>query len=180
MAEATTSGGDAVQRQIEALFDAYGASLYRFARAVVHRPEDAEDAVQRAFVRLLEHLRRGGDASNLKSWLFTVTANACRDELRARRRFLPWAPEHDRPVAPDDGSRDEQRRMLEEAARRLSPRDRMLIALRAQGSSYREIGAIAGIREQSVGRLLSRAVGRWQRACRLKMVTNDEYLLHGH
>ena len=166
MVEPDTSTDDAVQTEVAGLFDAYGPGLYRFARAIVHDAGDAEDAVQRTFVRLLEHLRGKGDASNLKAWLFTVTANACRDALRARRRWLSWGPEHDRSVAPDEGSDGEHRRVLVAAARRLSARDRTLIALRSQGMSYREIAGMAGIREQSVGRLLARAVGRWQRACR--------------
>ena len=47
--------------------------------------------------------------------------------------------------------------------RALAPRDRLLLSLRAQGFSYREIGIAAGIRERSVGRLLARAVDRWRR-----------------
>jgi RNA polymerase sigma factor (sigma-70 family) len=180
MADLTASAGSTVQQQVAGLFDAHGASLYRFARAIVHTQEDAEDAVQRTFVRLLEHLRGNGDASNLKSWLFTVTANTCRDALRARRRWLSFGPEHDRSVAPDDGSAGEHRRALIMAARRLSARDRTLLALRSQGMSYREIAGMTGIRESSVGRLLARAVSRWQRACRQVMVKDHESMLHGH
>jgi DNA-directed RNA polymerase specialized sigma24 family protein len=36
----------------------------------------------------------------------------------------------------------------------------LLVALRAQGLSYREIGEAAGIRAASVGRLLARALDR--------------------
>lgn len=147
------------------LFREHGASLYRFARVMLHRDEDAQDAVQGAFVRLLEHLARDGGRSNLKAWLFTVTANLCRDQLRARRRWVPWAREHEQALVADPivDVRDEFRMFLA-AARRLPARDRLILALRAQGLSYREIAAAAGIRETSVGQLLARAVARWQRA----------------
>ena len=46
-----------------------------------------------------------------------------------------------------------------EALRRLSDRDRLLLALRAQELSYRDIAVAARIRPSSVGRLLARA--RW-------------------
>jgi DNA-directed RNA polymerase specialized sigma24 family protein len=53
------------------------------------------------------------------------------------------------------------------AARRalqaLGPRDRLLLSLRAQGLSYAEIACASGIRQVSVGRLLTRAVDRWKR-----------------
>jgi DNA-directed RNA polymerase specialized sigma24 family protein len=46
----------------------------------------------------------------------------------------------------------------------LGQRDRLLLALKAQGLSYAEIAHAAGIRQVSVGRLLARAVDRWKRA----------------
>ena len=46
--------------------------------------------------------------------------------------------------------------------RRAGSFNRLLIALRAQGLSYQEIGDAAGIRHSSVGRLLTRALDRLQ------------------
>ncbi len=147
------------------LFEAHGATLFRFARLMLRTPQDAEDVVQTTFVRLLDHLSRGGARSNLKAWLFAVTANLCRDQLRARRRWMGLLPEHDRLLTtpPELEARDQLDLFLA-VVRTLAPRDRTLLALKAQGLSYREIAAAAGIREGSVGRLLARAVARWQRA----------------
>jgi RNA polymerase sigma-70 factor (ECF subfamily) len=147
------------------LFQAHGASLFRFARLMLRTPADAEDVVQTTFVRLLDHLSRGGARSNLKAWLFAVTANLCRDQLRARRRWMGLLPEHDRLLTtpPELEARDQLDLFLA-VVRTLAPRDRTLLALKAQGLSYREIAAAAGIREGSVGRLLARALARWQRA----------------
>ena len=154
-----------VSDETQQLFRAYGAPLYRFARVVLRDRQDAEDVVQTAFLRLLNHLRDGGNRSNLKGWLFAVAANLCRDQLRRRRRWLPWLPEHDRLLtqSPDVPSGDPEAVFLQ-TVRTLPPRDRMLLALRAQGLSYRQIAAATGIRETSVGRLLARAMSRWQRA----------------
>ena len=180
MTDPGTTYSEAARREVAALFEMHGASLYRFARAIVLSTEDAKDVVQETFVRLLAHLDRSGDTTNLKSWLFTVSANACRDVLRSRRRWLPWGPEHERRIEPDEGLLDDRRQLLEEAARRLPARDRMLLALRAQGSTYRDIATVSGIREQSVGRLLARATSRWQRECRRMMANDHEYLPDGH
>lgn len=145
------------------LFELHGAALYRFARVLLHRSEDAEDVVQTAFVRLMEHLGRGGDRSNLRGWLFTVTANLARDRLRGRRRWLPWDTSAERTAVtyPELDARDPEQQFLAAAAR-LAPRDRLLLALKAQGLSYREIADAAGIRPTSVGQLLARAVARWR------------------
>jgi RNA polymerase sigma-70 factor (ECF subfamily) len=161
---ATADEADASDDALE-LFRAHGASLYRFARVVLRDPQDAEDVVQTAFLRLLNHLNRGGNRSNLKAWLFAVTANLCHDQLRRRRRWIPWLPEHDRllTVPPDVQPGDPEVVFLA-TMRTLRPRDRMLLALKAQGLSYRQIAAASGIRETSVGQLLARAMSRWERA----------------
>ena len=161
---ARPAAGEDGADQAVTLFDAHAASLYRFARVLVHTPEDAEDVVQTSFVRLLHHLKTGGDRSNLRAWLFAVAANLCRDQLRRRRRWLPWLLEDDlRAAAPPDPDAEDAGEVFVRVMRRLPARDRMLLALRAQGLSYRQIAAAAGIRETSVGRLLARAVERWRR-----------------
>ena len=130
--------------EAQELFEAHGASLFRFARVMLRTPQDAEDVVQTTFVRLLDHLARGGARSNLKAWLFSVTANLCRDQLRARRRWLGLLPERDRLLStpPALESRDPIELFLT-VVRTLTPRDRLLLALKAQGLSYREIAAAA-------------------------------------
>ncbi len=149
---------------VATLFEQHGPALYRFARVLLHGSEDAEDCVQTAFVRLMEHLERGGDRANLRAWLFTVTANAARDRLRGRRRWTPWdAIAGHTPITHAVlDLRDPQEQFLA-AAQRLAPRDRLLLALKAQGLSYREIADAAGLRPSSVGQLLARAVARWRR-----------------
>jgi RNA polymerase sigma-70 factor (ECF subfamily) len=147
------------------LFGDHGSSLYRFCRGALGGADDAEDIVQDTFVKLLQHLQGGGNRSNLRAWLFTVAANACRDRARWRLRWVPWREElGERPdpkiLEPDQPP---DLRRAQAAMRALVARDRLLLSLRAQGLSYRDIAAAAGIREASVGRLLARAVDRWRR-----------------
>ena len=145
------------------LFGEHATSLFRFCRSTLGGASDAEDVVQDTFLKLLNHLQSGADRSNLKSWLFTVAANACRDRVRWRLRWLPWRAELDgRTVDPIEESADVGR--ARKAFRALAPRDRLLLSLRAQGLSYREMAAAAGLQEHSVGRLLARALDRWKRA----------------
>ena len=144
------------------LFREHGAAIYRFAAILVRHHQDAEDVVQETFVKLLAHLDAGGDLSNARGWLFTVAAHAARDRQRRRMRWIPWTPAHDRRVAPpalpdEDGRLSRARAAL----RRLPDRDRLLLLLRAQGLSYRDIAAAADLNPTSVGRLLARAVARW-------------------
>jgi RNA polymerase sigma-70 factor (ECF subfamily) len=147
------------------LFEQHGAAVYRFATVLLHHHQDAEDVVQETFLKLLHHLGAGGNTSNLRGWLFTVAAHAARDRQRWRGRWIPWGPAHDvlvepAPLADEDGTV----RAARTALQRLSERDRLLLALRAQELSYRDIAVAAGIRPASVGRLLARALDRWARA----------------
>jgi RNA polymerase sigma-70 factor, ECF subfamily len=149
------------------LFGAHGTALYRFAAVLTRHREDAEDVVQETFVKLLRHLEAGGDTTNIRGWLFTVAAHAARDRQRGRRRWLPWASAHEPAVAPSALDDEDGRiRSARAALRRLPDRDRLLLALRAQGLSYRDIASAAGIQPGSVGRLLARAAGRWAAAVR--------------
>ena len=144
------------------LFDAHGAAVYRFAAVLLRHHHDAEDVVQETFLKLLRHLDGGGDTSNIRGWLFTVAAHAARDRQRRGRRWVPWLPAHDSRVAPAAlPDEDGRLKTAREALRHLPERDRLLLLLRAQGLSYRDIAVAAGIRPTSVGRLLARAVDRW-------------------
>jgi RNA polymerase sigma-70 factor (ECF subfamily) len=163
LVEATAACSD--PDEVVRLFRAHGNALYRLARVMVRDASEAEDVVQDSFVQLLAHLSAGGGRSNIKSWLFTVAANLCRDRLRRRLRWLPWQPTHERLLlAQPELDRRDPHDVFVAAIRNLAPRDRVLLMLKAQGLSYREIAAATGVREASVGRLLARALARWQRA----------------
>jgi RNA polymerase sigma-70 factor (ECF subfamily) len=148
------------------LFEDHGAAVYRFAAVLLRHHQDAEDVVQETFLKLLRHLAAGGATGNVRGWLFTVAAHAARDRIRRRARWLPWSHDHDVAVAPP-ALHDEDGRLkaLRESLQHLPSRDRLLLALRAQGLSYREMAAASGIRPASIGRLLARALQRWERAC---------------
>ncbi len=156
---------DSARREVLTLFEQHGGALYRFALVVLRHHQDAEDVVQETYLKLLGHLNGGGAADNLRAWLFTVAAHACTDRMRRRNRWMPWSAEHDPQVAPP-ALRDEDGHLqaVRDALRKLSRRDRLLVALRAQGLTYREIAAASRIRPSSVGRLLARALERWERA----------------
>jgi RNA polymerase sigma-70 factor, ECF subfamily len=157
----------------QALFREHGAAVYRVAVALLRHHHDAEDVVQETFLKLLRHLGTGGSFENIQGWLFTVAVHAARDRQRRRSRWMPWTTDHEGIVGPPRLA-DEDGRMstLRHALQRLSARDRLLLALRSQGLSYRDIAAAAGIRASSVGRLLARAVSRCEHTCANELVAD--------
>jgi RNA polymerase sigma-70 factor (ECF subfamily) len=160
------SPDDDPRATVLALFREHGTAVLRFALVLVRRRDEAEDVVQETYLKLLRHIEAGGDTTNLRGWLFTVAAHDCRDRIRHRSRWRPWAAEHETVVdpapLPDEDGRLHAARV---ALGRLGVRDRLLITLRARGLSYRDIAHAAGLKPASVGRLLARALDRWERAC---------------
>jgi RNA polymerase sigma-70 factor (ECF subfamily) len=175
--EARTTAADMAR----ALFEAHGTAVYRFAAVLLRHPQDAEDCVQETFLKLLRHLDAGGETSNIRGWLFTVAAHAARDRQRGRLRWVPWLPAHDRQIVPAPLPDEDGRLARARAAlARIPPRDRLLIALRAQGLSYRDIASAAGIKPSSVGQLLARAIERWSVASDQRGQDHEQPLLDRH
>ncbi len=60
----------------------YADTLYRIALHAAPRPEDAEDAVQDTYERLLHCGKTFTSEAHLKAWLIRVTINRCHDLCR--------------------------------------------------------------------------------------------------
>lgn len=59
--------------------------VYRVALHSLGNPQDADDAVQEAFLRLFRHEGTFDGEEHLRRWLVRVTVNYCRDVLKS-----PW------------------------------------------------------------------------------------------
>ena len=126
--------------------------LYRAALAILGDPQEAEDAVQDAFVRYLE--KAPADLENSSAWLMRVLVNGCKSRLRLAWRRVGPLPE----MLPTPGP--EERQELEELFA-LPPEDRVAIHLHYyEGYSTDEIAQILGCRPGTVRSRLTRARDR--------------------
>ena len=160
---ATAQAAVAPDRLALDLFHAHAEGVFRLAMLMLGRAAPAEDVVQETFLRLLRHLTAGRPLPNARGWLYTVAAHACRDEQRRARRWLPWLAGEDLRQSPDRPDGADAFEPIALALRRLPSRDRLLMALRADGLTYAEMAAVSGVRLTSVGRLLGRALDRLSR-----------------
>src|ERR1700686_1345694 len=64
------------------LYDRYSSRIYNFAYRFLRNSEAAEDATQEVFVKMLRHASQFHGGAKLSTWLFSITANHCRDYLR--------------------------------------------------------------------------------------------------
>ena len=123
--------------------------LYRAALAILGDPQEAEDAVQDAFLAYLE--KAPADLEQPGAWLMRVVVNGCRSRLRRA-----WQREVSLPdTLPAPGP--EERQELEELFA-LPPEDRAVIHLfYYEGCSTEEIARITGQRPGTVRARLTRA-----------------------
>lgn len=66
------------------LYETHKQMVFRLALSYTKSIPDAEDICQAAFLKLIER-RSTITPGKEKAWLATVTANLCRDLLRARK-----------------------------------------------------------------------------------------------
>src|SRR4026207_1470903 len=64
------------------IYDRYSGRIYNFAFRFLKNAEAAEDAVQEVFVKMMRHANQFNGDAKLSTWLFSITANWCRDYLR--------------------------------------------------------------------------------------------------
>ena len=138
--------------RLEELIDKHENTLYRAALAILGNPQEAEDAVQDAYLRYLEKRPDLRDGEHEKAWLLKVTANRCKSLLRQRKRH-PAVELLDIYPAPDPDSRE-----LMEAVLSLPANQRAAVHLHYyEGYTCAEIASILGQRPGTVRSHLSRA-----------------------
>lgn len=74
------------RRALETLYDRYFDKLVWFARTFVHDVQIAEDHVQEVFIRIIEKPEAFDPSFRFSTWIFTLTANRCRNYLRDEKR----------------------------------------------------------------------------------------------
>ena len=122
---------------VERLYDAHGASLYRYALMLLFDHAAAEDAVQQVFAAVL---RGSGALDNELHYLRRAVRNECYSTLRKRRDAPRVAGSVLEPAAHAQVSPDE-RLALERALASLPPDQREVVHLHVyEGMTFKEIG----------------------------------------
>lgn len=122
---------------------------YAVARSILLSHEDAEDAVQEAFLHAWRALDRFDPVQPFGAWIHRIVANAALDAVR--RRKVRAAEELNESVAMpfrDPAVADELGRRLREALALLTERQRAVVVMHdVEGFRHAEIGEALGIPE---------------------------------
>jgi RNA polymerase sigma-70 factor (ECF subfamily) len=127
----------------EQLYRAHASRLKSIAYHIVGNRQDAEDAVQEAFLKAYRGMRGFSGQSSLGTWLCRIVINACYDLARKRK------PEAEMPAEqPGPKNQLPLKVALEDAMRRINPRFRLVFLLfEVEGLRHSEIASILEVPE---------------------------------
>ena len=130
------------------LVDLDGDLCYAIAYRILRDAEQAQDAVQQAFLIAWRELPRLRDPERFGPWLHRLLVNACYEELRRHRRWsgrLRALPV-DGPSSPDSTLTIDDRDALDRAFVRLSPEHRAVFVLHHHaGMPLADVAEIVGV-----------------------------------
>ena len=123
----------------------------------------ASDVSQQIFLKLMTSIGQFRGDSAFTTWLYRLVVNACTDEQRKRRRFLPFGELT--PMSRIEERRPQEKRYarreiadsVQAAIKQLKPKLRMAILLKyVEDLSYEEIANVLGCSKGTVASRLNR------------------------
>jgi RNA polymerase sigma-70 factor (ECF subfamily) len=146
------------------LFETYKDRVYSIAVYSFDGDETAaSDVAQQIFLKLMTNIGQFRGDSAFTTWLYRMVVNACIDERRRRRRFLPFgdlnpfsSPTSRKPQE-KQYARLELASCVKSAIAELKPKLRMPILLKyMEDLSYEEIATVLGCSKGTVASRLNR------------------------
>lgn len=150
----------------ELLMRRHNTRVYRAVRSLLRDEDEAEDAMQQAYVSAFLHLRDFAGGARFSTWLTRIALNEALGRLRRRRPLValdavreePAMPPDPPPTPEGDAARRELGALLEQAIDGLPEIYRTVVVLRdVEGMSTGEAADALGIAEDAVKTRLHRA-----------------------
>ncbi len=162
------------------LFETYKDKVFSLAVYTVGGDRAvADDVTQQIFLKLFTAIRQFRGDSEFTTWLYRLVVNACIDERRRRKRWLPWG-ETETVAMKNPGEKKPQEKQVarlevaeavQSAIAELKPKFRLPILLKyIEGLSYEEIANVMNCSKGTVASRLNR--GHSQLAKRLSHLNN--------
>lgn len=107
------------ERSMLALVERFQGQVFGLCFRMLGQRQDAEDAAQETFVRVLKNLHRWDPTRDFQPWLLTIAGNRCRTALATRRR-RPAGELNEELVADNEPDHDAGRQLAEEVHLALS------------------------------------------------------------
>jgi RNA polymerase sigma-70 factor (ECF subfamily) len=146
------------------LFETYKDRVFSIAVYSFNGDQNAaSDVSQQIFLKLMTAIGQFRGDSAFTTWLYRLVVNACIDEQRKRRRFLPFGESS--PMSRIEERRPQEKHYarlevadsVQAAIQKLTPKLRLPILLKyVEGLSYDEIAEVLGCSKGTVASRLNR------------------------
>jgi RNA polymerase sigma-70 factor (ECF subfamily) len=158
--------------ELDRIYRQYGAMVRRRCLAILKREEDAEDAAQEVFVRVLRSMGAFRGQASPATWLYRIATNICLNRIRDaknRERLDKTAFEEPEPTRPFEAwPRDLALRILADFDD--ATRETVLYA-EVEEMTHQEIAEVMGCSVSLVRKRIAKFKGKAQRrAARLLRV----------
>ncbi|MBR3470769.1 MAG: sigma-70 family RNA polymerase sigma factor [Lachnospiraceae bacterium] len=157
-----------VRSVMEIICEEYLEDMIRAANSILHNEQDALDAVQNAFLRMLNHadVLRGLTDHQTKWYVVTAAFNAAKDVYRIRKKQNE-IPISDGMADADQFENYETKDQVERMILKLSAKDQEFLILRhVYGLKYAEIGKMQDLSEEAVRKTVKRAEAKLEEMCK--------------
>ena len=166
--EISTKAPTASAQQLEEAFARHQGELLGTLYYLVGNADDAQDALQEAFVKCWRNIDQVPEVRNLRAWIFRIALNTGRDmrqtAWRRKRQSLPEEENmvQSRAAGPVDIAESKERdRRLRSALHDLREEEKEVFLLRQNGDlTYEEIGEAMGIPTGTVKTRMRLAIRR--------------------
>jgi RNA polymerase sigma-70 factor (ECF subfamily) len=147
------------------LVETYQRPVYNLCYRMLGNAEDAEDAAQETFLRAYKSIRRYDSNRPFSTWLLSIAAHYCIDQIRRARHPVVSIEELPVPDVPDPSpglegglARREEQRRIRLLLERLEPVDRAAVVMYYwYDFSYEEIAKALSLTESAIKSRLHRA-----------------------
>jgi RNA polymerase sigma factor (sigma-70 family) len=147
------------------LYRKYSGKVYGKCISILKNDDEAKDAVQDIFVKIMLNLGNFGEKSQFSTWIYSITYNFCIDNIRKRKKDktlfsedVERAPDVAEEEVPDEYLLEMDVKYLKRVLEELPTGDRMIILMKYQDDmSIKEIAEMIDKTESAVKMKIKRA-----------------------
>ena len=147
------------------LYHRYAPKVFGKCISILKDYDEAKDAVQDIFVKIMTNLANIGERAQFSTWVYSITYNYCIDIIRKKKKEktlftddIERAPDVAAEEVPDEFLLEMEVKHLKSVLEILPPGDRMILLMKYQDDmSIRDISEVLDKTESAVKMKIKRA-----------------------
>ncbi|MDX1828663.1 MAG: sigma-70 family RNA polymerase sigma factor [Lutibacter sp.] len=148
------------ERKFKDVYQQSKDKIYRLCLGFSGNKTDADDLFQEVYIKVWNNLHSFRNESNINTWIYRIASNTAilfiKNKKINNEKISQLQPENLRFENNEDKILDEEIMKLYQAIASLKEKDRIIISLLLEKSSYSEISKIVGISISNVGVRINR------------------------